>query len=177
MADSAVGLEDDTHVLNEVRACGLVLRQAAPAVNIQDFVLLQTREARKVGVVGSRHDGEPVFACSVCRELRFCDADCGHLGVGVFCIPNKFFKSLFANGKLHHQNMLLLLRVKVKEAVSCTPSRCRKFIFGFLPILTWLPNYSVKQYLPGDIIGGVTTAIVRIPQSKIAIYTYTQKDI
>ncbi|CAK8671886.1 unnamed protein product [Clavelina lepadiformis] len=57
------------------------------------------------------------------------------------------------------------LKVKVKEAVSCTPSRCRKFIFGFLPILTWLPNYSVKQYLPGDIIGGVTTAIVRIPQS------------
>uniref|UniRef100_H2ZIG7 SLC26A/SulP transporter domain-containing protein n=1 Tax=Ciona savignyi TaxID=51511 RepID=H2ZIG7_CIOSA len=40
-----------------------------------------------------------------------------------------------------------------------------KFIFGFLPILTWLPNYSIKEYLPGDLIGGITTAVVRIPQS------------
>uniref|UniRef100_H2ZIG8 STAS domain-containing protein n=1 Tax=Ciona savignyi TaxID=51511 RepID=H2ZIG8_CIOSA len=39
------------------------------------------------------------------------------------------------------------------------------FIFGFLPILTWLPNYSIKEYLPGDLIGGITTAVVRIPQS------------
>uniref|UniRef100_H2ZIG9 SLC26A/SulP transporter domain-containing protein n=1 Tax=Ciona savignyi TaxID=51511 RepID=H2ZIG9_CIOSA len=34
-----------------------------------------------------------------------------------------------------------------------------------LPILTWLPNYSIKEYLPGDLIGGITTAVVRIPQS------------
>ena len=37
---------------------------------------------------------------------------------------------------------------------------------SFFPILVWLPNYSIKNHLPGDIIGGITTAIIRIPQSK-----------
>ena len=53
------------------------------------------------------------------------------------------------------------------NAVKPTPSCCKSFLFGFFPILTWLPNYSLKSHLPGDVIGGITTAIVRIPQSKL----------
>uniref|UniRef100_A0A8C1Y2A0 Solute carrier family 26 member 4 n=1 Tax=Cyprinus carpio TaxID=7962 RepID=A0A8C1Y2A0_CYPCA len=31
---------------------------------------------------------------------------------------------------------------------------------GLLPILDWLPKYPVKQWLPGDVVSGVTTGLV-----------------
>uniref|UniRef100_A0A8C1Y239 Solute carrier family 26 member 4 n=1 Tax=Cyprinus carpio TaxID=7962 RepID=A0A8C1Y239_CYPCA len=33
-------------------------------------------------------------------------------------------------------------------------------IKGLLPILDWLPKYPVKQWLPGDVVSGVTTGLV-----------------
>ncbi|XP_026333752.1 solute carrier family 26 member 10 isoform X2 [Hyposmocoma kahamanoa] len=51
--------------------------------------------------------------------------------------------------------------------------QCKKFIrdCGFaecittsVPLLRWLPQYSVKNYLLGDLIAGATTAIMHIPQ-------------
>ena len=38
------------------------------------------------------------------------------------------------------------------------------FVFTRLPILNWLWNYRIS-YLIGDIISGLTLAIMRIPQS------------
>uniref|UniRef100_A0A0N4W0C2 Sulfate_transp domain-containing protein n=2 Tax=Haemonchus TaxID=6288 RepID=A0A0N4W0C2_HAEPC len=37
-------------------------------------------------------------------------------------------------------------------------------VFGFMPILEWLPKYPVKEYLVNDIIGGLTTGIMHVPQ-------------
>ncbi|KAK6052492.1 hypothetical protein COOONC_10003 [Cooperia oncophora] len=37
-------------------------------------------------------------------------------------------------------------------------------IFGFMPILEWLPKYSIKENLMNDIIGGFTTGIMHVPQ-------------
>lgn len=33
-----------------------------------------------------------------------------------------------------------------------------------VPILSWLPKYPVKQYLSGDLISGLTVAVMHIPQ-------------
>uniref|UniRef100_A0A0N5A4B7 STAS domain-containing protein n=1 Tax=Parastrongyloides trichosuri TaxID=131310 RepID=A0A0N5A4B7_PARTI len=38
------------------------------------------------------------------------------------------------------------------------------FIISFVPILRWLPNYSIKESLTGDIMAGVTIGIVQVPQ-------------
>ena len=37
-------------------------------------------------------------------------------------------------------------------------------ICGCLPILSWLPSYAWRQHLVGDIVSGVTIAILQIPQ-------------
>uniref|UniRef100_A0A914DNR1 STAS domain-containing protein n=1 Tax=Acrobeloides nanus TaxID=290746 RepID=A0A914DNR1_9BILA len=37
-------------------------------------------------------------------------------------------------------------------------------IFGFIPILNWLPNYSFKENLLSDIVGGLTVGIMHVPQ-------------
>uniref|UniRef100_A0A7N8XL78 Solute carrier family 26 member 5 n=1 Tax=Mastacembelus armatus TaxID=205130 RepID=A0A7N8XL78_9TELE len=35
---------------------------------------------------------------------------------------------------------------------------------NFLPILTWLPSYPVKKYLFSDVVSGVSTGVVQLPQ-------------
>ena len=35
---------------------------------------------------------------------------------------------------------------------------------GLVPIFKWLPKYSVKHYLVGDVISGITVAVMHIPQ-------------
>uniref|UniRef100_A0AAY4EZC9 STAS domain-containing protein n=1 Tax=Denticeps clupeoides TaxID=299321 RepID=A0AAY4EZC9_9TELE len=34
----------------------------------------------------------------------------------------------------------------------------------FLPILTWLPSYPIKEYLFGDIVSGLSTGVMQLPQ-------------
>ncbi|GMS78106.1 hypothetical protein PENTCL1PPCAC_281, partial [Pristionchus entomophagus] len=34
---------------------------------------------------------------------------------------------------------------------------------SFVPILQWLPAYNIRECLPGDLIGGITTGIVHVP--------------
>ena len=43
-------------------------------------------------------------------------------------------------------------------------SRKAKYIF---PILEWLPEYRVKQSLPGDIISGLTVGVMLVPQGMV----------
>lgn len=49
---------------------------------------------------------------------------------------------------------------RIKSKVHCAPSSCKRVI----PIVSWLPNYPLRKYIVGDVISGLTTAIVRIPQ-------------
>lgn len=37
-------------------------------------------------------------------------------------------------------------------------------VVGFVPIIGWLPDYNFKQYVVWDIIGGLTTGIMHVPQ-------------
>jgi hypothetical protein len=37
---------------------------------------------------------------------------------------------------------------------------------GFVPIVDWIRNYSICNYLIGDIIGGLTIGCMNIPQGK-----------
>uniref|UniRef100_A0A8C2Q0E8 Solute carrier family 26 member 5 n=1 Tax=Cyprinus carpio TaxID=7962 RepID=A0A8C2Q0E8_CYPCA len=42
--------------------------------------------------------------------------------------------------------------------------KAKSVVFGFLPILTWLPSYPLKQYLFGDIVSGISTGVMQLPQ-------------
>ncbi|XP_052410820.1 pendrin [Carassius gibelio] len=52
------------------------------------------------------------------------------------------------------------LREQLSSACGCTDKWAVQKIKGLLPILDWLPKYPVKQWLPGDVVSGVTTGLV-----------------
>lgn len=37
-------------------------------------------------------------------------------------------------------------------------------MLGLLPILQWLPQYPIREYLPGDIISGASISVLHLPQ-------------
>uniref|UniRef100_A0A671YC20 Solute carrier family 26 member 5 n=1 Tax=Sparus aurata TaxID=8175 RepID=A0A671YC20_SPAAU len=43
-------------------------------------------------------------------------------------------------------------------------SDAKAAVLTFLPILTWLPSYPVKQYLLSDVVSGLSTGVVQLPQ-------------
>lgn len=76
-------------------------------------------------------------------------------------------------GKLHetdqnyHQNYHLLLSTEsIKSMLYCNiqPKKC--FLKTF-PIVVWLSQYKLKEDLFGDVIAGITVAVMHIPQSKL----------
>uniref|UniRef100_A0A8C1KLF3 Solute carrier family 26 member 5 n=1 Tax=Cyprinus carpio TaxID=7962 RepID=A0A8C1KLF3_CYPCA len=51
-----------------------------------------------------------------------------------------------------------------KSKYKCSSEKAKSVVFGFLPILTWLPSYPLKQYLFGDIVSGISTGVMQLPQ-------------
>lgn len=47
---------------------------------------------------------------------------------------------------------------------------CTRLIKATVPVIEWLPQYSFKKYLMGDIMAGVTVAVMHIPQGRPNIY-------
>ncbi|KAJ7316883.1 hypothetical protein JRQ81_003045 [Phrynocephalus forsythii] len=50
------------------------------------------------------------------------------------------------------------------QKIRCSPSTAKSLLFKFLPILSWLPRYPVKEWLLGDIISGFSVGIMHLPQ-------------
>lgn len=49
---------------------------------------------------------------------------------------------------------------------SCDNFSLIQLILKLIPVLKWLPKYSLKHDLPGDISSGITVAVMHIPQGK-----------
>ncbi|KAK3852465.1 hypothetical protein Pcinc_040950 [Petrolisthes cinctipes] len=64
----------------------------------------------------------------------------------------------------HDLGMGERLRNKVKETCACSTPCLTSTLTSRLPILSWLPSYSFKTSLLGDVVAGVTVAIMHIPQ-------------
>lgn len=54
---------------------------------------------------------------------------------------------------------------RLKKSCSCTPERAKSKILGFAPVLRWLPQYQVRDWLLGDLMSGVIVGILLVPQS------------
>lgn len=54
---------------------------------------------------------------------------------------------------------------KLKKNCSCSPTKAKDLLFGFLPVLTWLPKYKLKEYFLGDLMSGIIVGILLVPQS------------
>ncbi|MEE6502238.1 hypothetical protein FKM82_004450 [Ascaphus truei] len=51
-----------------------------------------------------------------------------------------------------------------RRKVRCSRSAAKSLLLQFLPILRWLPQYPVKEWLMGDIISGLSVGILQLPQ-------------
>lgn len=56
---------------------------------------------------------------------------------------------------------------------SCDNFNFIHVILNLIPVLRWLPKYSFKNDLPGDISAGFTVAVMHIPQGKSAVLSYS----
>uniref|UniRef100_A0A672FI67 SLC26A/SulP transporter domain-containing protein n=1 Tax=Salarias fasciatus TaxID=181472 RepID=A0A672FI67_SALFA len=63
-----------------------------------------------------------------------------------------------------HTHSLVFLSLWGPSIDSHSCLRAKALALSFLPILTWLPNYPVKQYLFSDVVSGLSTSVVQLPQ-------------
>lgn len=56
------------------------------------------------------------------------------------------------------------LRQRLADKLQCSSQRAKAVVLSFLPILTWLPSYPVKEYLFSDVVSGLSTGVVQLPQ-------------
>ncbi|XP_041049383.1 sulfate transporter, partial [Carcharodon carcharias] len=54
---------------------------------------------------------------------------------------------------------------RLKKCCSCTPTKAKNFIVGFLPVIEWFPKYKWKEWILGDIMSGLIVGILLVPQS------------
>ncbi|XP_042367606.1 prestin [Plectropomus leopardus] len=65
---------------------------------------------------------------------------------------------------LHRKEDSSTLRQRLAQKFQCSSKKAKAAALSFLPILTWLPSYPVKQYLFSDVVSGLSTGVVQLPQ-------------
>ncbi|XP_047431607.1 prestin [Mugil cephalus] len=73
-------------------------------------------------------------------------------------------ENLIRTKLLHRKNNSTTLRQRLAEKFQCSSEKAKAAVLSFLPILTWLPSYPVKQYLFSDVVSGLSTGVVQLPQ-------------
>ncbi|XP_012597013.1 sulfate transporter [Microcebus murinus] len=54
---------------------------------------------------------------------------------------------------------------KLQKKCQCSPTKAKNIIFGFFPVLQWLPKYNLKKNILGDLMSGLIVGILLVPQS------------
>lgn len=82
----------------------------------------------------------------------------------MYRIERPVFDESYIRTKLHRKENSTNLRQRLAQHLRCSSERARAALFSFLPILTWLPSYPVKEYLFSDVVSGLSTGVVQLPQ-------------
>lgn len=49
----------------------------------------------------------------------------------------------------------------------CSRARAHALLLHYVPVLGWLPRYPVRDWLLGDLLSGLSVAIMQLPQGEL----------
>ncbi|XP_066897797.1 prestin isoform X3 [Kogia breviceps] len=82
-----------------------------------------------------------------------------------YLVERPIFSHPVLQEKLHKKDKIPdSIGDKLKRAFTCTPKKIRNIIYMFLPITKWLPAYQFKEYVLGDLVSGISTGVLQLPQ-------------
>ncbi|XP_018415927.1 PREDICTED: prestin [Nanorana parkeri] len=82
-----------------------------------------------------------------------------------YCVERPIFTQEYLQEHLHpRKKEPVSILKKISQSCRCTAKKAKSQLFSFLPILKWLPRYPVKEYLMGDIVSGLSTGVMQLPQ-------------
>ncbi|XP_066490655.1 prestin [Tiliqua scincoides] len=82
-----------------------------------------------------------------------------------YCVERRIYNQGVLQGQLHKKEKAPQpLRQKIAHACRCSSKKAKSLLYQFLPIFKWLPRYPVKEYLLGDVVSGISTGVMQLPQ-------------
>ncbi|KAM6437540.1 prestin [Liasis olivaceus] len=83
----------------------------------------------------------------------------------MYCVERQVYSQGILQEQLHTKDKTPQpLGQKIAHFLRCSSKKAKSVLYSFFPILTWLPHYPVKEYLMGDVISGISTGVMQLPQ-------------
>ncbi|XP_062437788.1 prestin isoform X1 [Rhea pennata] len=80
-------------------------------------------------------------------------------------VERPIYNQELLQGQLHRRERTpQTFRERIARSCRCSSKKAKSHLYSFLPILKWLPRYPLKEYLLGDIISGISTGVMQLPQ-------------
>uniref|UniRef100_A0A8C9SZC0 Solute carrier family 26 member 5 n=1 Tax=Scleropages formosus TaxID=113540 RepID=A0A8C9SZC0_SCLFO len=79
----------------------------------------------------------------------------------VLCVDRPVYSEKYMESELLHRKERTPETVKEKLTKQL---QAKAAVLSFLPILSWLPSYPVRKYLFGDVVSGLSTGVMQLPQ-------------